>query len=73
MNKAKIIFGFLPLLVAGFLLQDNSIIDGISSPSRYDGPYVLYKNDKVYVNYIFDDKGVKTVQTDSVPVSEKII
>jgi len=71
MNIAKIIFGFLPLLVAGFLLQDNSIIDGISSPSRYDGPYVLYKNDKVYVNYIFDDKGVKTVQTDSVPVSEK--
>ena len=36
-----------------------------------DGPYVLYRNDSVFVKYIEDNAGVKSVRTDSMPVAMK--
>ncbi len=36
-----------------------------------DGPYVLYRNDSIFVNYISDISGVKSVRTDSMPVTMK--
>lgn len=36
-----------------------------------DGPYVLYRNDSVFVNYIEDNAGTRTVRTDSMPSSLK--
>ena len=36
-----------------------------------DGPYVLYGNDSVYVNYIEDNSGAKTVKTDGSPTAMK--
>jgi hypothetical protein len=36
-----------------------------------DGPYVLYRNDSVLVNYIEDNSGVKSVKTESTPLSMK--
>ena len=30
-----------------------------------DGPYVLYRNDSVFVNYILDSSGIKSVKRDS--------
>jgi len=36
-----------------------------------DGPYVLYGNDSVFVNYIQDSSGVKSVKTESMPSSLK--
>ncbi len=38
---------------------------------QYDGPYVQYKGDKVFVNYILDNKGTKTLKTDSVQLKRK--
>lgn len=34
-----------------------------------DGPYVLYRNDSVFVKYIENSNGVKSVRTDSMPVA----
>ena len=36
-----------------------------------DGPYVLYRNDSVFVNYIVDSAGAKTVRRDSMSSSVK--
>src|SRR5688572_17762266 len=36
-----------------------------------DGPYVLYRNDSVFVNYIEDNGGTKSVKTDSMLESSK--
>lgn len=36
-----------------------------------DGPYVLYRNDSVFVKYIEDNSGVKSARTDSMPVTMK--
>src|SRR5882724_1719489 len=40
-------------------------------PEQFDGPYVLYKNDKVFVKYIVQSNGVRMVQADSMFLSEK--
>lgn len=34
-----------------------------------DGPYVLYRNDSVFVKYIENNNGIKSVRTDSMPVA----
>lgn len=36
-----------------------------------DGPYVLYRNDSVFVKYIDDNSGAKLVRTDSMQASQK--
>ena len=36
-----------------------------------DGPYVLYRNDSVFVNYIEDSSGIRSVRTESLPSSAK--
>ena len=36
-----------------------------------DGPYVVYRNDSVFVNYIEDNGGIKSVKTDSMLASSK--
>jgi len=41
------------------------------APIIIDGPYVLYHNDSVSVNYIEDDAGTKTVKTENSPASAK--
>jgi hypothetical protein len=42
-----------------------------TEPTTIDGPYVLYSNDSVFVNYIEDNSGVKSVKTDAKPTSMK--
>lgn len=36
-----------------------------------DGPYVLYRNDSVFVNYIENNNGAKTVRTEGIPAAGK--
>ena len=38
---------------------------------QYDGPYILYKKEKVYAKYIDQSNGIRTVRVDSISVSEK--
>jgi len=39
--------------------------------TRVDGPYVIYRDNKVFVKYILDDHGTKKVQTDSSEQAQK--
>jgi hypothetical protein len=39
--------------------------------SVIDGPYVLYRNDSVFVNYIEDNGGMKSVRIENSPASAK--
>jgi Calcineurin-like phosphoesterase len=71
----KMALAFLPLLLAGFILPDTSFYSAsttkMKSDNLYDGPYVLYKNDQVFIKTIFDDGGIKSVKVDSVNISQK--
>jgi len=42
-----------------------------TDPTIVDGPYVLYRNDSVFVKYIEDNSGAKTVKTDGTPAAMK--
>ena len=58
------------ILLAPFLsgfFQDNRPVEKI----QIDGPYVVYKNDLIYVQYIYQEGGIKLVTTDSFPTSQK--
>ncbi|MFZ9388445.1 MAG: metallophosphoesterase [Chitinophagaceae bacterium] len=66
----------LPLILAGFFLptEDCNIPKPYQvrvSGTHSDGPYVLYKHNRVYAKYIVDINGVKQVHSDSLPQSQK--
>src|SRR6188474_3053027 len=60
---------------ASWMLQPTEKVIPINTPavstSVIDGPYVLYRNDSVFVKYIEDNGGVKSAKTDSMPVTMK--
>lgn len=63
----KIFYTAFPLVFFGLAFCDMKR----TQEKQYDGPYVLYRNDKVFVKYVFEDSGTKRVQIDSMPASEK--
>ena len=72
----KLAFILLPLLMAGFIKEKNdnylkSNSSNKNDPMQYDGPYVLYKNGKVYSKYILKDEGKISVKVDSATLSNK--
>ncbi len=67
----KYLYTLLPFMLAGFMLPDDNCGKPATNGNQYDGPYVLYKNGLVYVKYVFDDGGTKTVVVDSIPQSQK--
>ena len=70
----KITITLLPFLLAGFVLPDDSCKKNITPTpvvNQSDGPYVLYQADKVYVKYIIDENGSRSVKEESFPVAEK--
>jgi len=79
----KLILAFFPILFLGFIFPDkksmycgNNKTTTVSdnekiSDDQYDGPYVQYKNDKVFAKYILLSNGAKIVKADSVALSKK--
>ncbi len=51
--------------------KENKDDDKPEAATVIDGPYVLYRNDSVFVNYIEDNGGVRSVRVDSMPSSLK--
>jgi hypothetical protein len=61
---------FTTLLVTGLLRHpaEKTKIDFISANTTViDGPYVLYRNDSVFINYIEEGMGSKSVKTEFMP------
>lgn len=71
----KIAFTFFPFLLVGFVLPHTGFQSGdknsMTSTAPYDGPYILYKNDQVYIKSVFDDGGTKSIKVDSVSIDRK--
>lgn len=72
MKKAVLVL--FPFLFAAYTtvnkssqLPGNKDIGG----KLYDGPYLLYKNDKVYVKYVYGDSLNSTIGVDSMAMSAK--
>jgi len=51
--------------------EKNYLKKQATDPAIVDGPYVLYGNDSVFVKYIEDNAGAKTVKTDGTPAAMK--
>jgi hypothetical protein len=71
----KILRFVFPLILSGFMNPDNqhkqNLRPGTMQTEQDDGPYVLYKNDFVFANYILNINGSKLVRTDSLDIREK--
>lgn len=66
----RLIVLLIPLALAVFFMS-NITANNITGNGQTDGPYVMYKNDKVYVNYILDENGVNKLKVDSALLSQK--
>lgn len=76
MNTIKLVFGIIPLLFTGIIVPEiqapvKKAMTNLNASPQEDGPYVLYKNDKVFVSYVFEKGGIKTTKTDSVVLAER--
>jgi hypothetical protein len=71
----KIAFAFAPLVLLGFFFQEGKKtrhkISGVMHTEQHDGPYVLYKNEKIFVKYVLNNHGVMQVKSDSISLSQK--
>ncbi len=72
----KIALTFLPFIFVAFTNFNNTVplpgTDGTqTSLNQYDGPYVIYRNDTLFVKYIFGDTVLSTVRIDSLHLSKK--
>lgn len=59
------------LFVTGLLISDTLHKQGALHTTQYDGPYVMYKGNKVYVSYIMDDHGARVPKIDSFDYNQK--
>ncbi len=69
MKKSLIII--LPLLLSGFMKPCDQFIHKPGVAAAPDGPYVLYKNDLVFVKYIIEKNGAIEIRSDSTALTEK--
>ena len=56
----KITLLFFPLFMAIFAFNNNNNllpVNKVNEVIQEDGPFVLYKNDKILVKYIFEENG----------------
>jgi hypothetical protein len=67
----NIALAFIPLLLAGFILPGENCSTPKPHTTKHDGPYVLYKNNQLFVKYIIDDHGTKKVQADSMSLDKR--
>ena len=69
----KLMLAFLSLLALRIMLPINSghrnHLHKVQA-EQYDGPYVQYKGEQVFVNYIMDSNGTKIVKTDSIGLQQ---
>ena len=70
----KLLIAFLSLFTLNLMVPNNNFKDHSQSKpvdSQYDGPYVYYKGDKVYADYIMIINGEQQIKTDSVSIQQK--
>ncbi|NOT52352.1 MAG: metallophosphoesterase [Chitinophagaceae bacterium] len=68
-------FSFITLIVAGvFFAGENckkNMRVATANATQFDGPYVLYKEDKMIVRYVMEEDGWKIMKSDTVDLLKK--
>ena len=59
------------LFVSGLLITDTLQKQGAFHTTQNDGPYVMYKGNKIYVSYILDNHGARVPKIDSFDYNQK--
>src|SRR6188768_13034 len=71
----KLIFALLlPFLIGPLFMKNNSGLEcnNMKPPaSIYDGPYISYKDNWMYVQYISGKEGSLQAKTDSFPLTDR--
>src|SRR5258705_3671072 len=71
----KIALAFIPMMLTGFVVPDkpysHNKTPGNMHTEQYDGHYVLYKNENIFVKYVLNDHGAKSTRSDSMALSQK--
>jgi len=71
----KSIFTFFPIILFGFINSENNPDFHRSTPidslKQIDGPYVLYRNNQVFVKTVYENAGMMSVKTDSFSLGQK--
>ena len=71
----KLTLALLPFLLVKVMLPDEKgqpVGAVMKTPAeQLDGPYVLYKNNQVFVKYTVKSEGLKELRADSVALSQK--
>ena len=74
-NMKKMLLFVFPIMLAGFIIPDkqhnHNFNPGTMHTEQSDGPYVLYKNDKLFAKYILNNHGTYIVRSDSMALSQK--
>ena len=61
----------LPFFLAGFILPGEQCSKIKPHATPFDGPYVMYRPNKVFVHYIRDEHGVRKAESETVDLSNK--
>jgi hypothetical protein len=70
----KLVIAFLSLFTLNLMVPNNNNDNQRqlqNVDSQYDGPYVYYKGDKVYADYVMIINGEQQIKTDSVSIQQK--
>ncbi|MEO6328322.1 MAG: metallophosphoesterase [Ginsengibacter sp.] len=71
----KLMLAFLSLLTFRIMLPvntgyKNNMLHKISE-EQYDGPYVQYKGEQIFVKYVMENDGIKILKTDTIALQQK--
>jgi hypothetical protein len=64
-------YTFWVFSLAAFALPPDNCGKRPVQGNQYDGPYVQYRKNQVFVKYVFDDGGIKSVRIDSISLAQK--
>ncbi len=67
----KLSISLFPFLLAGSFFPRQIEKHMTVASTQVDGPYVSYKGEQIFVNYIIEEQGAKTIKTDSMPLSAR--
>ncbi len=74
-HMEKLLLAYVFLFTFTIMIPSTSGYGNDNLPGEHevqnDGPYVQYRNDRIFINYIMESDGTKNLKTDSVALQQK--
>ncbi|MBK7560661.1 MAG: metallophosphoesterase [Chitinophagaceae bacterium] len=70
----KFTISVFPFLLAAAMIPKPVFYESrekVAETMQLDGPYVIYRNEQLFTHYVFDNDGIKSVKTDSMPLAKR--